>query len=217
MNTQNLNNLMQEQISTNVESSSKGETNIAFWDFSCFAQLEKQPAILEGLIKCYQGIFSEPDIWNEYYSEQEINMKLQLELSGHCSIRVCIDVQREQVVGFCWAQSLGIEQIGLCIESVKYVEGAVFQGVKKCLGQRLTGKTAVYLHDLGVDKNYRHTISLESLIVFPIASVAKASGDQQLVFWSVAQTCIAQIAKKVGIAPFYQQDNLLFFCGSLAG
>jgi hypothetical protein len=219
MNTQNLHQLLQQDISSQESHSiSINDTpvNIEFRDFYSFEELNQHPAILRSLAKCYQNIFSESDIWNEHYSEHEIRAKLELELSGHCAMRVCIDTANDQVVGFCWAQSLDIEQINHCMEGVKYAEGSAFNEVKKCLEQLLPRKTAVYLQDLGIDKNYRQAISLKTLILPPIASVAEQSSNQQLVFWSVAETCIAHIAKKAGILPFYQQNNMLFFCGALS-
>ncbi len=167
------------------------------------------------LIECYQNVFSEPDIWDEFYSVGEIINKLKHELSGDCSMRVCIDTDNNCVVGFCWAQSLSRNQSFRCIEQVKYVEGNKLNEVAQQLETIMGQESAVYLQDLGIDRNYRQSIPLESLILPPIKSTALQSDDNKLLFWSVAQTCIAHLSEKVGIKPFFHQDNMLFFCGDL--
>lgn len=191
------------------------QTNITFRDFYSFNQLEQEPEILNSLIRCYQNIFSEPEIWDEHYSQREIEEKLTTELSGTCAIRLCIDRKQKKVIGFCWAQSLTTEKISDCIEGIKYNERKLLDDVKEYLSILLADKTAVYLHDLGIDKNYRQSISLAALILPPVTYVAQQSGDERLVFWSVAETCIAHIADKAGITPFHEKENLLFFSGEL--
>lgn len=191
------------------------QLNASFHDFYSFEQLAIHKEIMSSLIQCYQKTFSEPEIWDEYYSDEEILAKLKKELSGACALRVCIDNDLEKVIGFCWAQSLSRAEINQCMGEVKYSKNCIFDEVSKRLSDLLTNQSAVYLQDLGIDKNYRQSVSLKSLILPSIISVSAQAKDQQLVFWSVAETCITHLAEKAGIRPFYKQDNMVFFCGDL--
>lgn len=217
MDTQNVKDHQNlKQLLDATATSPDREINISFRDFHSFRHLQKHRDIMYSLIECYQNVFSESDIWNEFYSVGEIISKLKHELSGDCSMRVCLDADLNRVVGFCWAQSLSKNQIFKCLGAVKYVEGTALNEVDQHLETILGKYSAVYLQDLGIDKNYRQSIPLQALILPPIKSTALQSKNNKLIFWSVAETCIAHLSKKVGIKPFFQQDNMLFFCGDLA-
>ena len=215
MKTHNVSNNLKQLLNVTAVDTNR-DINISFRDFHSFKHLQKNRDIMYSLIECYQNVFSEPEIWDEFYSVGEIIAKLKYELAGDCSMRVCIDTDHNRVVGFCWAQSLSKEEIFQCMEEVKYVEGAVPGEVEHHLETILGRDSAVYLQDLGIDKHYRQSIPLEALILPPIKSTALQSNNHKLLFWSVAETCIAHLSEKVGIKPFFQQGNMLFFCGELA-
>jgi len=210
------NNQSLKQMLDTTSTSTNRNINISFRDFHSFKHLQKHRDIMYSLIECYQNVFSEPEIWDEFYSVGEIITKLKHELAGDCSMRVCIDTDQNRVVGFCWAQSLSKKQIFQCMEEVKYVDGVALGEVEQYLEHILGSDAAVYLQDLGIDKHYRQSIPLDTLILPPIKSTALQSNNNKLLFWSVAETCIAHLSEKAGIKPFFQQDNMLFFCGDLA-
>ena len=173
--------------------------NIHFMNFISFNDLEQHPKILENLITNYRDIFGEPDIWNERYSKSEIIDKLKNELSGTASMSLCININTNEVIGFCWAQLLSGNEIIKSIQSIHFYKKHETRKYNNNLRDIITNKTAIYIHDLGINKSYRGTIPLEQLICPIIESLSQQTKIRKLVFWSVTDTCIERLAKKIGI------------------
>lgn len=188
--------------------------DITFQDYFSYAELALDEEILQKLTRCYRTLFKEDTIWNEDYSEEDIQQKLQAELKGDCALRLCL--YRDDVVGFCWVQSLDAQAIHQHINRVKYFQDR--QASEAELQQSLNHfvkHTATYIHDLGIAKAYREAVALEQLIIPPLRHSFAKAGSSTLAFWSVEATCISHLAQKAGIKPFLKLDNMVFFCGDV--
>ena len=47
------------------------------------------------LIACYQQTFSDPDVWAEDYSYEDVDQKLKNELTGHAFLRIIVDGNKQ--------------------------------------------------------------------------------------------------------------------------
>lgn len=189
------------------------DSSIHFMDFSSFEELTQHPKILVNLLTNYCNIFGEPDVWNEQYSAEEILEKLENELSGHATMRLCINTITNEVIGFCWAQLLNGNQIVAAIKSIHFYQKYRTPKIDESLQTLIGNKSSIYVHDLGINKSYRGKIPLEQLICPVIEHLSNQAQTRNLVFWSVSDTCIAWLAKKVGIDVALTLGKMQFFEG----
>ncbi|MFO7603800.1 MAG: hypothetical protein R6X06_08290 [Gammaproteobacteria bacterium] len=189
------------------------QTQHTYIDFNNFEALAQQQDILNSLTSNYCRIFGEPDVWNETYDHDEIREKLQQELSGTSALRVCLDTESNEVIGFCWAQLLDAAEIVTAVQSVHFYTAYGAPDVDQAL-HNIIGKNAViYVQDLGINKAYRGSIPLEQLICPVIENVSKRAQTRNVFFWSVADTCIGWLAEKTGIRTALTIGKMQFFGG----
>jgi len=186
-----------------------------FIDFMNMRQLQRHTDILVSLIDCYRTIFAEPDVWNESYSDADVLKKLHLELAGSACLRVCISDVNQQVIGFCWAQLLTGEQVATAVNAIHFVDQSHCQNLNEQIMKTVGHKPVIYIQDLGIKKEYRSKVSLELLISPVLETVAQQAKTRQLFFWSVTDTCIWWMAKKIGIKPAFNIESMQFFSGDL--
>jgi len=189
------------------------DSNIQFIDFSSFDELIQHPKILVNLLTNYCNIFGEPDVWNEQYSIEDVLEKLEHELSGCAIMRLCIDNITNEVIGFCWAQLLNGNQIITAIQSIHFYQKYRTEKIDESLRTLIGDESSIYVHDLGINKSYRGKIPLEQLICPVVEKLATLAQTRNLVFWSVTDTCIAWLAKKVGINIALTLGKMQFFEG----
>ncbi len=133
--------------------------DITFQDYFSYAELAHDDGVFQKLTRCYRTLFKEDTLWNEDYSQEEIQQKLQAELQGDCALRLCL--YRDDVVGFCWVQNLDAHAIHQHIRRVKYFQNSQVNhaDLQQSLKHHIK-HTATYIHDLGIAKAQQKTIAL---------------------------------------------------------
>jgi len=183
-------------------------------DFSNYGQLNANPIVANQLISLYQTIFGEPDVWEESYSHEDVDQKLKNELEGDASLRIIFDEENEnQLVGFCWGQLLNAEQILVSIQSIKFYQTIGEPDLYETLQEILGNESVLYIHDLGVNQEYRGKVNLRKLIYPVLKDIASRTGTNKIFFWSVEGTCISRLAHRAGINLVTTLNGIQFFLG----
>jgi ribosomal protein S18 acetylase RimI-like enzyme len=190
------------------------DKNFHYADFDCFAALADNQALATQLILSYQSIFGNPDGWAEHYTSEEVLYKLTNELSGKAELRICVD-DAGLIAGFCWAQVLGVEEIADAIGTIKYYQSSGSPDVVNHLRQHFGERRVIYLHDLGIDSRYRGRIPLTQLIYPVLDTLAKRTGVDTVLFWSVSDTNISKLAKRALFDRILALDEMRFYSGTL--
>lgn len=186
------------------------QINLQFFEFTHYQQLNRNLAWHDGLIECYREVFQES--WGENYSYQEVKQRLQKELTGSACLRFVMDMTTNKVIGFCWAQFLSPSEIKCAIASIKYIHTVKHFLIDDAVQ---TTSSIIYIHDIGILKSARNQVPLSLLILPVLESVALYSHCRQIMFWSIQQTCIAHLASKIDIRPYYKMGDVQFFNGVL--
>jgi len=186
---------------------------LQFIDYLSFDELASDHEILVSLISGYRNIFGEPDIWDEQYSAKELHAKLAHDLDGQAVLRLCIDNDKQSVVGFCWAQLLKANDIISTMQSVHYYKAYDSPEIEKSLNNIIGENSVIYVHDLGVCESYRGVVSLEQLICPVIENITNMASTRNIFFWSIEETSVAWLARKIGIKVSLSVGNLQFFKG----
>lgn len=197
--------------------------NMTFKDFHSYDSLLAEGDMNEQLIKTYQNIFGDPDLWGETYSQGEVEEKLKDELSGNSGLRLCIDSSNNEhenpstnsLLGFCWAQQLGLQGVMSAIESIQFYKELGSPQILDTLKRVLDDKPVLYVHDLGIPKNHRGQVPLQKLICPVLNSLAKRSETSRLLFWSIKESRIYKLAQYAGFKQVADIAGMQFFIGNV--
>lgn len=185
-------------------------------DFTSYQQLRASPLHANHLIASYQKTFSEPDVWAEDYSYEEVDQKLKNELAGDAYLRIVMDEkQQNQVAAFCWAQLLNADEILTSIRSIQYYQTLGEPDLSKPLTDVIGDESVLYLHDLAIIHEYRGKVNLRKLILPVLQDIARRTGVCKLFFWSVEGTRISSLANRAGIDLVTTSNGIQFFSGSI--
>ncbi|MEB8432953.1 hypothetical protein OO007_12010 [Cocleimonas sp. KMM 6892] len=204
---------------------------MTFKDFHNFDALMAEGNMSEQLIKTYQNIFGDPDLWGESYSQSEVEEKLKDELSGNAGLRLCIndnDIDKgvenvadsanqtvNDLLGFCWAQQLGLQGVKSAIESIQFYQDLGCPKILEPLKRILDDKPVLYVHDLGISKDYRGQVPLHKLICPVLNSLAERSQTSRLFFWSIKESRIYKLAQYAGFKQVANIAGMQFFIGDV--
>lgn len=183
-------------------------------DFHNFPALAADPILTSQLVSSYQAIFGDPDGWGEHYTGEEVLQKLTNELAGSARLRVCLD-GADHIAGFCWAQVLDVEGIAGAIGTIKYYQSIGSPEVISHLRHQFGNRRVIYLHELGIDPRHRGRIPLTQLIYPVLDGLAKRTGIDTVLFWSVADTNISRLAKRALFHRILALSEMRFYCGDL--
>lgn len=185
-------------------------------DFTCYQQLRANPIIANRLIASYQKTFSDPEVWAEDYSYEDVDQKLKNELTGHAFLRIIVDGNKQnQVVAFCWAQLLNAEGIMSSITSIQYYQTLGKPELKAPLDGIIGGEPVLYLHDLAIAAEYRGKVNLRQLILPVLEGITVHTGVNELFFWSVDGTRVSSLANRAGIDLVTTLNGIQFFYGNV--
>ncbi len=182
-------------------------------DFNSFEAIYSKPLTMNQLVQTYQNIFSDPALWDEQYTEQEVLDNLQDELSGAASIRLC--VQNNEVLGFCWAQRLNYSNIAHTIKNIKYYQALGNPDIHKILYDIIGDEPIIYLHDLGIASHYRGQLALNQLICPVLMSLSERTNINKVFFWSIENTRVFKLAERAGFKLVATKSGMQFFIGEL--
>ncbi len=186
-------------------------------DFKSYQQLRARSIHANQLIASYQKTFSEPDVWAEDYSYEEVDQKLKNELAGDAYLRIVIDEKKQnQVAAFCWAQLLNADEILTSIRSIQYYQTLGEPDLSKPLHDIIGDDSILYLHDLAITQEYRGKVNLRKLILPVLQDIATRTGISTLFFWSVEGTRISSLANRAGIDLVATSNGIQFFKGSIS-
>ena len=199
---------------------SKIMTNkMTFKDFHSYDALMTEGNLSEQLIRTYQNIFGDPDLWGESYSQGEVADKLKDELAGNAGLRLCLDenenTESNDLLGFCWAQQLGLHGVKSAIESIQFYQDLGFSKILETLKRILDDKPVLYVHDLGIPKDYRGQVPLHKLICPVLNSLAERSKTSRLFFWSIKESRIYKLAQYAGFKQVADIAGMQFFIGDV--
>ena len=187
-------------------------------DFSSYQQLRDHPIHADHLIACYQKTFSDPEVWAEDYSYEEVDQKLKNELAGNAYLRVIVDKNKQnQIVAFCWAQLLNAEEIMSSIASIQYYQTLGEPNLKTPLQSIIGFESVLYLHDLAIVPEYRGKVNLRQLILPVLQDIAIHTGVNELFFWSVEGTRVSSLANRAGIDLAMTMNGIQLFNGNIRG
>lgn len=189
--------------------------SLVFLDFYSFSDLEANPRIFTELVDAYQKIFAEPGVWAEQYSRQDIINNLRREMSGYACLRACLGPKAQQLIGFCWVQVIGFEEMVAALNSVEYCQNSGALELTQTLRHKIGNEKLIYIHDLGIIPEYRKQVSLIDLIYPAVKNVACRSGVSKILFWSSPKTCIHHIAETAKIPVIAGNAEMQFFCGDI--
>lgn len=189
--------------------------SLVFLDFYNFNELEANPRIFTELVNAYQKIFAEPGIWDEQYSHEDIVNNLRREMSGYACLRACLDPKALHLIGFCWVQVIGFDEMVGALNSVEYCQNSGVLELIQTLSPKIGDSTMIYIHDLGIVPEYRKQVSLIDLIYPAVKSVACRSGVTKVLFWSSPKTCIHHLAENAEIPMIGGNKEMQFFCGDI--
>jgi len=198
----------------------KTQTKLNTLDFHSYDSLIANKNISDQLVNTYQAIFSDPLLWEENYSQQEVLTKLRHELSGNSGLRLYANPNKykksqSEVVGFCWAQQLDVYGVQHAIESIQYYQTIGSPKIDETLKQILNDQPVLYIHDLGITQAFRGQIPLHQLICPVINSLAQRSQTQRLFFWSIKESRIYKLAEYAGFKLVATVDGMQFFIGNI--
>lgn len=189
---------------------------LQYRDYNGIQELLRDPLIAKRLLVAYQEIFGGSDVWAETYTDQEVWQKLRDELSGRASLRVCLDPSNGAVVAFFWAQLCGADDILRAVGSIKYSEALATPALLADLQETIGEREVIYVHDLGIRKEYRGRIWLTHLIGPPLWEVAERTGHGRVLFWSVPGTQVAAFARRAGFDEVLVTDGMHFHLGEFS-
>lgn len=197
--------------------------NLIFKDFHSYESLNKDVDMSLQLVKSYQSIFGDPELWGENYSQEAVEDKLKDELSGKAGLRLCLNNQsaliekpmEPEILGFCWAQQLALKGVIEAIESIQFYKELGSPKILEPLKRILDEKSVLYVHDLGIPKDYRGQIPLHTLIYPVIHSLAERSQNNRLFFWSIKESRIYKLAQYVGFTQIADIAGMQFFIGNV--
>lgn len=192
----------------------RGQTHFSYAAFQGHAALIADPVLTNKLISSYQTIFGDPDGWAEHYTDEDVLEKLKNELTGQARLRMCMDAAGD-VAGFCWAQALCVNEIAGAINRIKYYQSIGAPDVISNLRRQLGDRQVIYLHELGIDSRYRGRIPLTQLIYPVLYGLAKRTGVETVLFWSVGDTKISRLAKRAMFERTLVLGDMHFYCGNL--
>lgn len=183
--------------------------------FTHYHQLTEDSLHAKKLITAYQKTFSDPDVWAENYSVEEVDNKLKNELSGEAFLRFIMEEDSNQVAAFCWAQLLNADEILTSIRSIQYYQTLGEPDLSQPLFDTLGNEPVLYIHDLAIMQEYRGQINLRKLIVPVLQDIAIRTGINKVFFWSVEGTRISSLATRAGIDLATTSKGIQFFIGQL--
>ena len=193
--------------------------NMMFKDFNSYESLIAEGNMSDQLIKTYQNIFGDPDLWGESYSQGEVEEKLKDELSGKAGLRLCLDenenTEANGLLGFCWAQQLGLQGVKSAIESIQFYQDLGSPKILETLKRILDDKPVLYVHDLGIPKDHRGQVPLHKLICPVLNSLAERSQTSRLFFWSIKESRIYKLAQYAGFKQVANIAGMQFFIGDV--
>ena len=204
---------------------------MTFKDFHNFDALMAEGNMSEQLIQTYQNIFGDPDLWGESYSQKEVEEKLKDELAGNAGLRLCVndhgnendiynDIHKNNqttndLLGFCWAQQLGLQGVKSAIESIQFYQDLGCPKILEPLKRILDDKPVLYVHDLGIPKDFRGQVPLHKLICPVLNSLAERSQTSRLFFWSIKESRIYKLAQYAGFKQVANIAGMQFFIGDV--
>ena len=201
---------------TQVSASTQSTQNLHYLDFSSYAELSRQKISLLQLITSYRAIFSEPGVWSESYSEEDVSQKIQLDLNGIADLRLCVDGgYKNEMLGFCWAQCLDATGIENSINTIKYYHMIGAPAVKQHLCNLIGKGKVIYVHDLGVNLAHRGKVPLHRLIYPMLHDLASRSQVNKIMFWSIPDSHISRLARRAGFEMVLEIAGMEFYLGEI--
>ena len=201
---------------TQDSASTQSTQNLHYLDFSSYAELSRQKISLLQLINSYRAIFSEPGVWSESYSEEDVSQKLQLDLDGIADLRLCVDGgYKNEMLGFCWAQCLDATGIENSINTIKYYHMIGAPAVKQHLSNLIGQGEVIYVHDLGVNPSHRGKVPLHRLIYPMLHDLASRSQVNTVMFWSIPDSHISRLARRAGFEMVLEIAGMEFYLGEI--
>jgi hypothetical protein len=170
-------------------------TSLTYVQFDSYDALAEDSATLESLIALYRTVFGDPAGWAESYSRADVVHKLQAELAGHASLRAA-KTSDGSVVAFCWAQSLGVDDVMRCIETIKFYQSAGMPDLEGRLAGVMGDRNYIYVHELAIDATFRGRVPFTELIYPVLCGVAERAHVDHVLFWSVADTLMSRFARR---------------------
>ena len=189
---------------------------LQYRDFHSYAELLGDVDVAKRLVLAYQETFGGSDVWAETYTDAEVWQKLKTELAGRSSLRVCVDPASGAVVAFFWVQLCKAEDILRAVATIKYSEALATPALLANLRKAIGGREVIYVHDLGILKEYRGRIWLTHLIGPPLWEVATRTGNGRVLFWSVPGTQVAAFARRAGFDEVLVTNGMHFRLGEFA-
>jgi len=155
-------------------------------------------------------VFSEPGVWSEEITTSEVHRTIAEQLVGDAALRLC--TEGDQVAGFCWAQLLDAEEIVEDTLEIEYFQEYGKTDLLQAIRDRVGEREVVYVHEIGVVREYRGTMELGHLIVPVLESVATAGGTRDLAFWTLQNTMIGSLAGSVGHRACWTDGTIELYC-----
>jgi len=182
-------------------------------DFNSFDSLSSNKFVMNNLIQTYQNIFSDPNLWDEHYTKQEVMENLEEDLFGDSTIRLCVN--NDEVLGFCWAQHLSYYEVEKTINSIKFYQELGNPDIHHTLHSIIGDEPVIYLHDLGIANNYRGQLALTQLICPVLTSLAERTNTSRVFFWSIENTRVFKLAERAGFELAATENGMQFFIGNI--
>jgi len=205
-----------ETINVSIQHGSVMSPNLQYHNFSSYAELSRQKTSLLQLINSYRTIFSEPGVWSESYSAEDVSHKLQLDLDGIADLRLCVDGgYKNEMLGFCWAQCLDATGIENSINTIKYYHMIGAPAVKQHLVNLIGQGEVIYVHDLGVNPSHRGKVPLHRLIYPMLHDLASRSQVNTVMFWSIPDSHISRLARRAGFEMVLEIAGMEFYLGEI--
>jgi hypothetical protein len=190
--------------------------SLLYSDFSSFNELKKDAIATNNLIALYRSIFAEPDGWAENYSYREVYNNLADELSENAYLRLCVDSDNDdEVIGFCWAQLLLLEDICQAITTVQHYNMIGSPDVFTPMSRLIGNEPLIYVHDLGIKRPLRGKLPLNKMIYPVLQGVARQTGVDKVFFWTIANTNVSKLAKRAGFELLMIHTGMQFYVGTI--
>lgn len=192
------------------------DADFQFLDFQNAEALFSHREQTDALVMAYQMIFGDSNGWAEHYARDEVLSKLRIELSGIARLRLCVRLEPSPiVVGFCWAQVIGVMEILSSIQSIKYFQSIGAPDLSDSLSRLIGDSQVVYVHELGIERAYRGKISLTQLIYPVIQDVSERASAKTVMFWSVPSTHVSKLAKRALFKRGFSVGEMEFYLGQV--
>jgi len=182
--------------------------------FSSYQTLVEEKDVVESLVDCYKRVFEDSEVWAENYTTEEVHYRLKNELAGEALLRLCLN-EEDEVIAFAWVQCLDKTDIMNSIESIDYYQEIGSPNISKILDEHVGEEEILYLHDLGVKKEFRGEVSLRKLLCPLVSELSKQSGHHKLFFWTIEKTKISILAKYIGFKKVAKLQDIQFFMGDI--